>query len=114
MSRLFDEDTWKGVGEQLSGASKEWWTDNRDGLTELAVDEAKDLFAALKKGDTISAKMEIVARMSPDEWKAYRDGTTENLRGIAARRAKLLDAVEDLSRKLAKAIGKTVFAALGL
>lgn len=112
MSDLFTKDHWRDVGQKLRFGAKRWWEAHRDELVDLGKDEARDIFRALKKGKTREAKLEIVSRMSPEEWAAYRDGTTEQLQDIAARRARLLAALEELGWLAARIIGKSALAAL--
>lgn len=111
---LITEDFWVGVANGLKGLGARWWEENKDHLVGLAKDEAAEIFAALKRGDTFDAKQELVARMTPEEWRAYRDGTTAQLQGIARRRADLLDALEDLGRRAAKLVGAAATGALGI
>jgi len=111
---LITRELWESVAGELRGVAGRWWDENKDHLVGLAKDEAADIFRALKRGDTFRAKQEIVAMMSPEEWRAYRDGTTEQLAGIARRRAELLDALEDLGLRAAKVLGRAVGGALGV
>lgn len=50
--------------------------------------------------------------MSREEWRHYRDRTTDQLEGVAARRARLLDALGELGARAARAIGKAALAAI--
>ena len=111
---LITRELWEGVAGQLEGVAGRWWEDNREELLAVAVDEAEDIARALAKGDTVEAKMAIVANMSRPEWKAYRDGTTKTLQGIAVNRAKLLGALEDLGTRAAQVVGRALGGALGL
>jgi hypothetical protein len=107
-------DFWKGVANDLRGVAFKWWEDNREDLIALGKDEVTDIALALRKGDIVQAKLEIAAYMTRAEWVMYRDGTTAELQGIAARRAALLDALEDLGMRAATLIGKVVVGKLGL
>lgn len=110
---LFTKEMWSSVAKEIGGVAGRWWEENRDDLIALTNEEAKDILRSLKKGDTLGAKMEIAARMSRAEWVAYRDSTTDQLHGIAARRAAILEALEDLGRRAAKVIGVAAAGALG-
>lgn len=114
VAELFGPDLWEDVGRDLRGVAGAWWDENRETLVGMARDELAEIMGSLRKGDTAEAKLTLVAHMSPAEWRAYRDGTTETLRGIAKRRADLLDALEDLSRRAAKLISRVVLGVLGI
>ena len=114
MSGLFTKSLWEAVGQDLRGAAGKWWDNWEPTLVGLTKDEMRDVFASLKAGDSVAAKQAVIARMSPAEWRAYRDGTTKQLRGIAARRAALLEALEDLGKRAAKTIGEAVLGAMKL
>ena len=113
LPELFHEDTWNSAWTQLRGVPQKWWEEHKDTLTNMAKDEAEDVFRAMRQGQTDEAKMAVIAAMSREEWVAYRDGTTAQLRGIAQRRAELLDALEDLGRRAARIIGGAAMSALG-
>lgn len=104
---------WDDVSRDLRGVARSWWDEHRLSIVGMAKDEAEDVFQALREGRPDDARLAVIASMTRDEWRAYRDGTTEQLRGIAIRRAKLLDALEDLGRRVAKIIGRAALAALG-
>lgn len=112
MSGFSDLD-WRAVGRRLRFVGKRWWAEHREQLTGLAEDEARDLFAALARGDRRAAKLEMVARMTPEQWAAYRDGTTAELQGIADRRAQMLDALKELGWLAARAIGAAALQVVG-
>jgi hypothetical protein len=103
---------WQLVADDLRGVALAWWRENHDDLVELAKDEAAEIFADLKAGRVLEAKLSIVAHMSREEWRAYRDGTTDQLEGIAQRRARLLDALAELGLRAAEAIGRVALAAI--
>lgn len=103
---LFDD-----IGGRLKGAGKRWWDDNRKLLIGLAEDEVEGVLEALKNGDRVKAKMEVVAHMTPEQWRAYRDGTTEELQGIARVRASVIDAIEALGWRALRSIGAAIVAA---
>lgn len=115
-SDLFGDALWRGVGESLREvgpkAAREWWDDHRDDLVGVTLAEMQDIAKSLRAGDRFAAKMAIVAQMSPAEWRAYRDGTTSKLERVAERRARLLDALEDLGIRAAKTIGTAILGAL--
>lgn len=98
----------KEILSGLRGVGKAWFKENRDNLAELAEDELRDVVRALRAGDTREAKVAIALRMSPEDWRAYRDGTTAKLEAIAIRRAELMDALEDLAERVARAVGKAL------
>lgn len=114
MSGLLGDQLWRDIGSDLHGVGLAWWRENEGELVELAQDEAQEIFEDLKSGRTYEAKLSLVARMTRNEWKAYRDGTTDQLEGIARRRAKLLDALGELGARAAKAIGNAALSRLGL
>jgi hypothetical protein len=114
---LFTRDTWAEIGKGLRGVGERWWEDNEALLVGLAEDEARDLLNALRSGDPAAAKLEIASRWIADDrasWRAYRDGTTAQLEGLARRRADLMDALEDLGRRSARLIGMAAIAVIGL
>lgn len=111
---LFTPELWKSVADGLRGVAGRWWDENKDDLVALTKEEVEDVLRALKRGDTRSAKIEIAQRMSREEWVSYRDGTTDQLHGIAARRAAILEALEDLGRRVARLIGGAAADAIGL
>lgn len=106
------KDFLESVGLEVWGAGKRWWRDNRAFLEQLGEQEAKAVLEALRHGDRVRAKLEVVARMTPEEWAAYRDGTTGQLREIAQARAKLLAALERLGWLAAFALKRAVLAAV--
>lgn len=103
---------WRDTANELRGVGLAWWEENRNDLVQLTREEAEDVFEDLQRGRTADAKLSMVARMSREEWKAYRDGTTDRLEGIAQRRARLLDALSELGVKAAQAIGNAALGAL--
>lgn len=111
---LFTKEMWGDVAKDIGGVAGRWWDENKDDLVDLAEDEAKEIFDSLRNGDTLGAKLEIASRMTRPEFKAYRDGTTAQLQGIALRRARLLGALEDLGTRAAKIIGAAAVGAIGL
>lgn len=111
---LLGKPFWRDVANDLRGIGLAWWEANRNDLVQLSREEAEDVFEDLRRGRTVDAKLSLVARMSRDEWKAYRDGTTQRLEGIAQRRARLLDALGELGSRAAEAIGKAAMGALGV
>jgi hypothetical protein len=114
---LFTRDLWASVADGLRGDAKRWWADHQDDLVELSEAEVKQMLAALQDGDTVEAKQKIAlhwARHDREAWEAYRDGTTKELRGIAARRARIMEALEDLSERAARTLGRIARGALGI
>jgi len=61
----------------LRGLGKTWFEENKDSLAELAEDELRDVVRALRSGDTREAKVALALRLSPEDWRAYRDGTSD-------------------------------------
>ncbi len=106
MSARIGDLFWTHVGEGLKGVGLQWWRENRDSLAELGHEEAQEIFEELKAGRTSDAKLAIVSHMSRDEWKAYRNKTTQTLEGVASRRAKLLEALGDLGSNVARKVGE--------
>lgn len=111
---LFTRDLWEGVGSDLRGEGLRWWIANREHLTGLTVAEMRDIANGLKAGNTVAAQQAIVQRMSVAEWKAYTQGTLDQLRGIAAQRVAVLRALQDIGRRAAKIIGLAILGALGI
>lgn len=111
---LLGRDFWSGVLDDVRGEADDWVAANRDDLESIARDEAAAIFAALRRGDTQAAKIEMARRMTPEQWAAYRDGTTAQLAGAADRRARIMKALEDLGQRAAKRIGAAVIGALGI
>jgi len=103
---------WMDVKAGLRGIAASWWDEHRGLIVGMARDEALDVFRALREGRPDDARLAVIASMSRDEWRAYRDGTTAQLRGVAVRRAKMLDALEELGRRIAEIVGKAALAAI--
>lgn len=114
---LFGRDLWEKVGNGLRGDAGRWWEAHQDDLLELGEDEVKQLLKTLQDGDTVEAKQQIALRWAREDretWVAYRDGTTQELKGIAARRARIMEALEDLGERAARTLGRIARGALGL
>lgn len=110
----FTRDDWLGVAVDLRGMASRWWEENEEAVLGLAKDELADVMLALRKGDTVEAKLAVAAHMDRETWAAYRDGTTSTLQGIAKRRAALFEALEDLGRRTAKIVAEAVLDVLGI
>jgi len=108
------DEVWRNVKRELRGNAKDWWDQYRDHLLDLTVDELKEIGGELAAGHPISAKIAVVRNMTDDEWKAYRDGTTERLHEIAKRRFEIADALSDLTKRVAKILGAAIGAVLGV
>lgn len=108
----FDEPSWKAIAEVVRPAGRAWWALHKDALVGVARDELRAVAEALREGDRTRARYEVVARMDRATWEAYRDGTTAELRGEAAKRAKLLRALNSLGWFAARAIGKAALSAI--
>lgn len=111
MSRL-GEELFSEIGRQLRGAASDWWEGYRDTLVDLSQDELNEIAQWLRAGNTLQAKLTIARYMTRVEFDAYQKGTIDALNAIANRRAAMIDALEDLSRLAAKAIGRVVLAVL--
>lgn len=80
----------------------------------------REIANALRAGNTKRAQMAILSRLDPSDpddwavWVAYRDGTTKRLRAAAARRHRMLLALEQLGKATARTIGRVVGAFLGV
>jgi len=109
---LFTRDHWEKVADKLYLGGKKWWNKHRDQFVDMGKDEARAIFEALRKGKRLEAQYEVVARMDEATWIAYRDGTTETLRGIAARRAAVLRALEELGWFAARTVGTAALSVL--
>lgn len=114
MSEIFGADLWRGIADDLRGEAERWWKDNQEAIIELGKEEAKDIFASLKRGDHVMAKRKVAEGMNDEDWAAYRDATTKKLAKIANRRAALYASLSKLGVKAAKMIGAAVTGALGL
>ncbi len=118
MGELFTKSMWREVGKDLRGSSSKWWKTNQSAIVGLGKEEMRAIAYALKSGNSKRAQMEILSRLDPkvqsdwDVWVSYRDGTTKRLKAAARRRKKMLDALEELGKRLARLIGKAVLAAL--
>lgn len=118
MEELFGGFRWSEVKSNLRHSSLEWWEQNRETIVSLTKDEVGDLareFVDRHNGDVgmqTDAKLAIAMRMSPEDWRAYRDGTTDALRDIAKHRFELFNALGMLSRHAARLIGQAIMAAL--
>lgn len=113
---LFGKPLWEDIGRQLKGGALDWWNENQEDIVGLTRDEAEYMLEQLKAGDTYAAKRELSmywAKHDRESWESYRDNTTAQLRGIAARRAAVIKALEDLGRKAASIIGKAAGNVLG-
>lgn len=109
---LFTREMWESVASDLRWWGSRWWRENEEALVGLTKDEMLDIAHALKAGNRREAKEALVARMSPEQWRAWRDQTTQQLEDLAARRAAALDALRKLGRITARVIGKALIAAL--
>jgi len=124
-TELFGRDHWKAVKgriadqaptvrKRLGRIAEAWWDEYEDELSEYGKHELIEILEILRDQGTPEAKLYIALRMDREEWAKYRDGVTDQLRGIAIRRARILEALEDLGRRAAKIIGRAAGAALGL
>jgi hypothetical protein len=105
---LFTEDLWRSVLRDLRGSAAAWFQEHQETFSNLTRDEVLAIGHQLKAGDTTNAKLVLAGRMSSGELADYMRGTTASLEGIAARRAKALDAIEDLGRRAARLIGTAI------
>ena len=118
---LFSKELWESVADELPGTGRRWWKKHQEDLLELGEDEVKDMLRALQHGDTVAAKQKLAAHWIREDrasWEAYRDGVTDQLEGLAAeraaRRARIMEALEDLAERVAVLIGAAAKGALGL
>ena len=111
---LFGPELWGTIGNSLKGAAKRWWEEYEDDLVAYGEDELKEILKTLRDEGTAEAKIYIALRMDREEWEQYRDGVTDALHGIALRRARIFDALEDLGRRSARIIATVAAVALGL
>ena len=107
MSAEFTKEDWGEVWKMLQprAVATSWWEANKDTVVGLAREEAADIFDLISDGDTFDAKLAIASRMTRGEWVAYRARTTAQLHIVAQRRARLFDALEDLGKRAAQAVG---------
>jgi hypothetical protein len=109
VTELFGRELWQKVGQDLKGESLRWWTEYQEDLVELGSTEVREMLLALQDGGTVEAKAKIAlhwAKHDRASWTHYRDGTTKQLEGIAIRRARLLEALENLGERAAQVLGK--------
>lgn len=112
VDEFIDPKLWGAVSKDLERGLHRWWMDHREELLRIGKDELREVAERLAKGDRTGAKFEVVGAMDRETWRAYRDGTTDHLRGIAARRAALARALEKLSFGAAKTIGAAILGIL--
>lgn len=111
VDKLLSPEIWDTVASKLQGTALSWWKVHKDDLIDMAQEEAHEIFEALARGDTFTAKLEIVGNMTRKEWVAYRRATSAELSGVAARRHRLLRAIETIAIATAKTIGQVVTSA---
>ena len=117
---IVSKDLWKRIGNDLRGRASDWWKSNQAAIVGMGKDELHEIAIALKAKDVKRAQMAILSRLDPNDpedwkvWVSFRDGTTKRLRAAAARRKRMLDALEELGRVAAKIVGVAVLAAIGL
>lgn len=95
------------IGHALSGTARVWWEDYGDTFEDFAEAEARDVFRALERSKT-DAKLVIASQMGADDFMRYMKRTTAELRGVARRRADVLDALEDLGLRAARVLAGIV------
>jgi hypothetical protein len=114
-SDLFTREAWSQIAPELRGTAKDWWDQHNEDLFELGKSEIEEIIDELHDGNPVDAKQRIAfhwAKNDRESWEAYRDGTTQQLTGIAERRVRLMEALEDLTARIARVIGKIVKRAL--
>jgi len=114
---LLDEDFWKSVAKDLKDDAEDFWKENKDDLLKTAKEEALSFFRALKSGQPMDAKYAIASRWMREDrksWKAYTKGTLDELNGLAARRARIIEAIMKLSTRAAQTVGSAALKALGV
>ena len=109
---LFTRDLWQSVAKDLRFVGAKWWRENQLALIGLTKAEMLDIAHALQAGDRWRAKEALVARMSVEQWQAYRDGTTAGLEELVARRAAAYEALKRIGWLAARVVGKALLAAL--
>lgn len=112
LNDLFTRDLWEGVGRSLRGSARAWWDENEEALVGAARDEIEAVARSLESKDTIKAKLFVASRMTREEFDAWQDETIAALDEIGKRRARLLDALEDLGIRAARIIGKAILGVL--
>jgi len=110
----FSREMWQEVGKNLRGNAHKWWESHKEALVGLSGTEAAAIALALKARNRVQAKKILAMTLTLDDWRIWRDDTTNTLRGIAARRAITMDALEDLGRWSARTVGMAILGALGL
>lgn len=114
MMRCLDEQICASVAEQLEGEARAFWVRHEGALRDLATGELEAFVAGAEhmsrwhSVDSVGAIYVAQSKLStawrrhdPDGWRAWRQGTTRELEGIAHRRAEarrmLLEALEVVS-----------------
>jgi len=121
---FFEREHWEGVkekipsmapvvGRRLRRLGEAWWEEYQEELVGYGKHELADILRLLRDQGTAEAKIYIALRMDRDDFEQYRDNVTDQLRGIAVRRARILEALEDLGHRVARVIGTAAGAALG-
>jgi len=102
---MIEAKLWAELAAGSGRVARAWWDEYQAVLVDVAESELKEIAKALAAGDTYRAKVIAASGMDQDEWDAYRDGTTDQLQGVALRRVLVRDALDDLGRRTAKIIG---------
>lgn len=113
---LVSRTLWLDIGKELRGGAFKWWNKHESSLTALTKQELFDLANHLRAGDRRGAKDMLVKHLvslgpTSPVWIAFRNGTTDNLHDLAARRAAAIEAVTELGWFAARAVGKAIKAA---
>ena len=101
----FTAEDWAHVALELRGGALDWWNKHHEPITSLGRGEIEAVAKNLRRGDRRRAQIEIVSRMTPDEWRNYRDGTTAQLYSLGAKRARLFGALDELGWLAARILG---------
>ena len=110
--KSFSDFDWEAVEKKLRRGSLQWWRDHKDKIVGLGKDEILDIAKALRKGKRYEAQLEIAVRMTPEEWRAYKNQTTEQLRSIAQKRAMLFEALGKIGWFIARVLGQALLSYL--
>ncbi len=96
------------LGDALTDSAERWWRDHHGEAAEIGEALWERAADDLARGDAMTAAMEIAQEMDLEEWRAYRDGTTERLQDTARERVQLYRLLGSLSAGVARAIGRAI------
>lgn len=109
---------WAMIRQEIAKSSQEeaiaWWEDNRKDLTEVGADYVRAALVHGRASDEAIRAVSAHDKRFRSLWLAYRTATTEQLKDIQDRQARLLSSIRsasDVAITIAKA---AVSAVIGL